>query len=48
MVLNETIDENFNDLMFQIGYKFNQYIAIEGRYWWGLDATVDYKLKPAK
>jgi len=40
-------DEDFNDLMFQIGYKFNQYVAIEGRYWWGLDATVDYKLNLA-
>ena len=38
----EVLDESFNDLMFQMGYKFNSYVAIEGRYWWGLDATVDY------
>lgn len=26
-------EDNFNTYMLQAGYKFNQYIAIEGRYW---------------
>ncbi|WP_052746183.1 porin family protein [Sulfurovum lithotrophicum] len=27
-------DENFDSFMLQAGYKFNPYIAVEGRYWW--------------
>ena len=27
-------NEDFNSLMLQAGYKFNPYIAVEGRYWW--------------
>ena len=27
--------------MVQAGYKFNSYVAIEGRYWFGLDESVD-------
>ncbi len=34
-------DENFDEIMFQAGYKFNSYIAVEGRYWAGLDSTID-------
>jgi len=29
----ETIDTSWNAGMLQAGYKFNQYIAVEGRYW---------------
>ncbi|KYJ86969.1 outer membrane protein [Sulfurovum riftiae] len=32
-------DESYNDLMIQAGYNFNEYIAIEGRYWFGLGDT---------
>ena len=34
-------DDNYNEIMLQMGYKFNSYVAIEGRYWFGLDSTVD-------
>ncbi len=34
-------DENFDEIMFQAGYKFNSYIAVEGRYWAGLDSTIN-------
>jgi len=37
------IDENFDDIMIQAGYNFNEYIAIEGRYWFGLsDTSISY------
>ena len=29
--------DTFNQVMFQAGYNFNEYIAIEGRYYWGTD-----------
>ncbi len=29
--------DTFNELMLQAGYKFNDYIAVEGRYWFGID-----------
>jgi len=29
--------DTFNQVMFQAGYSFNEYIAIEGRYYWGTD-----------
>ena len=35
------VDEDFNEIMLQAGYKFNSYVAVEGRYWFGLDSTVD-------
>ena len=34
--INKTSD-TFNQVMFQAGYKFNEYVAIEGRYYWGTD-----------
>lgn len=34
--INKTSD-TFNQVMFQAGYNFNEYIAIEGRYYWGTD-----------
>ncbi len=30
-------DDSYGEIMFQAGYKFNQYVAIEGRYWYGVD-----------
>ena len=30
-------DDDFNEVMLQAGYKFNPYIALEGRYWIGLE-----------
>jgi len=39
---SETLwDTNFDDIMVQAGYKFNQYVAIEGRYWFGMDETIN-------
>ena len=35
-------DESFTELMFQAGYKFNQYVAVEGRYWAGVESTIDW------
>jgi len=35
-------DESFTDIMFQAGYKFNQYVAVEGRYWAGVESTIDW------
>ncbi|MGW8168729.1 MAG: outer membrane protein [Sulfurovaceae bacterium] len=31
-----TGEVDYNAIMAQAGYKFNQYIALEGRYWWSL------------
>jgi len=36
------LDDNFSAVMLQAGYNFNEYIAIEGRYWFGLSSTVHY------
>ena len=35
------IDEKYNEIMIQAGYKFNPYICIEGRYWFGLDDNLE-------
>ena len=35
------IDDNFGGIMIDAGYKFNPYIAIEGRYTFGLSSTND-------
>ena len=36
--LTDTIlDEDFSSIMINAGYDFNQYVGIEGRYWFGLD-----------
>jgi len=29
-------DDSFGEIMLQAGYKFNSYVAIEGRYWYGV------------
>jgi len=34
---SESSDEDFNEIMLQAGYKFNSYVAVEGRYWMGVD-----------
>jgi len=33
---NRDLGADYSAIMFQGGYKFNQYIAVEGRYWLGL------------
>ena len=33
----ETNLDSYNTVMIQAGYDFNKYVAIEGRYWFGLD-----------
>lgn len=35
-----TDDPNYDTVMLQAGYKFNPYIAVEGRYWFGLDEDI--------
>ncbi len=32
-------DKTWSDVMVQAGYKFNSYIAVEGRYWFGISET---------
>lgn len=32
-----SFSENFSTIMLQAGYKFNSYVAVEGRYWAGID-----------
>jgi len=29
-------DDSFGEIMLQAGYKFNSYVAVEGRYWFGV------------
>ncbi len=36
----ELADADINTGMFQAGYKFNSYVAIEGRYWFGGSETI--------
>ena len=31
------VDDDFGEIMLQAGYKFNAYIAVEGRYWAGVN-----------
>jgi len=33
------LDKNFGSIMIDAGYKFNPYIAVEGRYWFGLSSS---------
>ena len=35
------IDEQFGSIMLDAGYKFNQYVAVEGRYWAGISSSND-------
>lgn len=32
-----SFDEDFSSIMLHAGYKFNSYVAVEGRYWFGID-----------
>ena len=42
------IDDNFNEVILQAGYNFNPYIAVEGRYWFGMSSTINYSnINPA-
>ncbi len=36
----ELADADINTGMFQAGYKFNSYVAVEGRYWFGGNDTI--------
>jgi len=38
-------DEDYSAVMLQAGYKFNQYVAIEGRYWIGLSETISTDIR---
>jgi len=42
---NNLLNNNFASIMFDAGYKFNKYVAIEGRYWSGISdgTTLDWK-----
>ena len=35
------LDEKFGSIMLDAGYKFNQYVAVEGRYWSGINSNND-------
>ncbi len=39
--LGANVDEDVNTVMFQAGYEFNSYVAVEGRYWYGFDDIGD-------
>ena len=41
IVENNLFDEDYSEIMIQAGYKFNSYVAIEGRYWFGLSDTIN-------
>jgi len=32
----ELWDDSYGEIMIQAGYKFNEYVAVEGRYWFGV------------
>jgi opacity protein-like surface antigen len=35
------VNEKFGSIMVDAGYKFNQYVAVEGRYWSGINSNND-------
>jgi len=39
---NILVDHTQNSVMLQAGYKFNDYVAVEGRYWFGMDETFNF------
>ncbi|MEA2047109.1 MAG: porin family protein [Campylobacterota bacterium] len=39
------LDADFGSIMIDAGYKFNPYIAVEGRYWFGLSSSNDLSWK---
>ncbi len=36
-----SLDEKFGSIMLDAGYKFNKYVAVEGRYWSGINSNND-------
>ncbi len=38
---DKLMDESYSEIMIQAGYKFNSYVAVEGRYWFGISDTID-------
>jgi len=38
---NNLLNEKFGSIMLDAGYKFNQYVAVEGRYWSGINSNND-------
>jgi opacity protein-like surface antigen len=38
---NNYLDDNFGSIMIDAGYNFNKYVAVEGRYWFGLSSSND-------
>ncbi|HIQ46477.1 MAG TPA: porin family protein [Sulfurovum sp.] len=38
---NNNFDSSISALMLQAGYKYNEYIAVEGRYWYGRGSDLD-------
>jgi len=34
--IESAIDDSYGEIMLQAGYKFNSYVAVEGRYWFGV------------
>ena len=36
-ITDTMVDDDFGEIMLQAGYKFNAYVAIEGRYWAGVN-----------
>ena len=38
-VTTNVLDDNFGSIMIDAGYKFNSYVAVEGRYWFGLSSS---------
>ena len=39
-ITDSLLDEDFDEIMIQAGYKFNDYVAVEGRYWFGLESSI--------
>ena len=35
--ITDLVDDSFGEIVLQAGYKFNAYVAIEGRYWFGMN-----------
>ena len=35
----DVLDEDYGSIMINAGYDFNQYVGIEGRYWFGLESS---------
>ena len=39
-VTHTLLDTDFDEIMLQAGYKFNEYVAVEGRYWFGMESSI--------